>query len=339
VYSIQVIYPKPKFMKKLKFIGVDISKATLDICLLDEQIQHVQIANERKAIRKFIATFKDQEQICIGMENTGRYSVTLLSELASQCFTVYVIAPLHLAKSIGLSRGKNDKIDAQRIAMFTSKNYTDLRPWQPQRQVVTQLQLLLTERKRLVSWISELKTSVKELAVFEKSFALKTALSANKQMMKAAEKNMGKVDMAIDELIKNDPQLAAQASHITSVGGVGRVLCCYLIVRTNEFKNINEPRKLACYAGVVPFEHTSGSSIRGRTRLSYYADKELKKLLHLSAMSVIRLKGELRDYYQRKVAEGKNKMSVLNAVRNKLIHRICAVVNQKRNYKPLLEMS
>jgi transposase len=90
---------------------------------------------------------------------------------------------------------------------------------------------------------------------------------------------------------------------------------------------------------VVPFEHSSGTSIKGRHRLSYFADKELKKLLHLSAMSVIRLDGELKEYYQRKVAEGKNKMSVLNAVRNKLVHRICAVVNQKRNYKPVLDMS
>jgi transposase len=328
-------------MKEIKtFIGVDISKATLDICLLDDQAQHFQIANERKAIRKFIAQFKNCEnEICIGMENTGRYNIALLSELALHTFTVYVIAPLHLAKSLGLSRGKNDKIDAKRIAMFTKKNHAELKPWQPQREVITQLQLLLTERRRLVSWMRELKTAVKELAVFEKSTSLKTALTVNKQMMKATEKNLEKVEKAIDELIINDSQLTEQTGYITSVRGVGKILCCYLIVRTNEFRNINEPRKLACYAGVVPFEYSSGTSIRGRQRLSYFADKELKKLLHLSAMSVIRLDGELKDYYQRKVADGKNKMSVLNAIRNKLVHRICAVVNQKRNYKTVLVMS
>jgi transposase len=328
-------------MKELKtFMGVDISKTTLDIYLLGQQERHVQIANERKAIRKFITQFKDQEnEICIGMENTGRYNVALLSELASHAFIVYVIAPLHLAKSLGLARGKNDKIDARRIAVFTRKNYAELKPWQSQRAAVTQLQLLLTERKRLVSLISELKTSGKELEVFEKSTALKTAFSVNKQMRKAAEKGLQTVERAIDELITGDAQLTQQANHITSVRGVGKILFCYLIVRTNEFRNINEPRKLACYAGVVPFERSSGTSIKGRHRLSYFADKELKKLLHLSAMRVIRLDGELKDYYQRKVAEGKNKMSVLNAVRNKLVHRICAVVNQKRNYTPVLEMS
>ena len=68
-------------------------------------------------------------------------------------------------------------------------------------------------------------------------------------------------------------------------------------------------------------------------------DKELKKLLHLSAMRVIQLDGELKEYYQRKVAEGKNKMATLNAIRNKLIHRVCAVVKQKRNYVPDLFLS
>ncbi|WP_246082180.1 IS110 family transposase [Spirosoma lacussanchae] len=101
---------------------------------------------------------------------------------------------------------------------------------------------------------------------------------------------------------------------------------------TDEFKNFAEPKKLACHAGVAPFEHSSGSSIRGRSRVNQHARKRLKFLFHLAAMSAIRVKGELQTYYQRKVAEGKNKMSILNAVRNKLIHRICAVVKRKQKY-------
>lgn len=95
-----------------------------------------------------------------------------------------------------------------------------------------------------------------------------------------------------------------------------------------------------CHAGVAPFEHRSGSSVRGKTRVSHHARKRLKSLFHLAAMSSIRAKGELRDYYQRKVGEGKNKMLVLNAVRNKIIHRIYAVVRRgekyDKNYLPTL---
>ena len=77
---------------------------------------------------------------------------------------------------------------------------------------------------------------------------------------------------------------------------------------------------------------TSGSSVRGRTKVSVYADKVLKKVLHMAAMRASTLEGELRDYYLRKVNEGKNKMSVLNALRNKLIHRIIAVINRNQPY-------
>jgi transposase len=93
---------------------------------------------------------------------------------------------------------------------------------------------------------------------------------------------------------------------------------------------------------VAPFEHSSGSSVRagppgGRSRVSQHARKRppggpVKFLFHLAAMSAVRVKGELQVYYQRKVAEGKNKMSVLNAVRNKIIHRICAVVRRGEKY-------
>ena len=97
-------------------------------------------------------------------------------------------------------------------------------------------------------------------------------------------------------------------------------------------KDFNEPKQLACHAGVAPFEHRSGSSVRGRTRVNQHARKKLKVLFHLGALAAVRVKGELRNYYERKVGEGKNKMLVLNAVRNKLIHRICAVVKRGEKY-------
>jgi len=110
-----------------------------------------------------------------------------------------------------------------------------------------------------------------------------------------------------------------------------------VIVATNEFEKISEVKKLACYAGIAPFEHTSGTSIRGKTRVSKLANMTLKKLLTLAAMSAIKWNEEIKVYYKRKVAEGKNKMSVLNAVRNKLISRIFACVKNKRMYQKVYQ--
>ncbi|SKC10937.1 Transposase IS116/IS110/IS902 family protein, partial [Soonwooa buanensis] len=93
------------------------------------------------------------------------------------------------------------------------------------------------------------------------------------------------------------------------------------------------------YAGVAPFEYSSGSSIYRKPRVSTMADKELKKVLHLAALSSIRLKNDLAIYFQRKVAEGKNKMSILNAIRNKIIHRIYALIKNESVYNFNLHMS
>ena len=127
---------------------------------------------------------------------------------------------------------------------------------------------------------------------------------------------------------------------MVSVPGVGPVIATELLVVTNEMQTINEPKKLACHAGVAPFEYRSGSSIRGKTKVSHQARKRLKSLIHLGTMSAIQVAGDLQDYYVRKLKEGKPPMLVLNAARNKLIHRVCAVVRRgqkyDKNYAPAL---
>lgn len=105
-----------------------------------------------------------------------------------------------------------------------------------------------------------------------------------------------------------------------------------MIVKTKGFTDIKTARKMACYSGVAPFDHRSGSSIYHKPRVSIIADKELKKVLHLAALSTIRLDNDLAKFYKRKVEQGKNKMSVLNAIRNEIIHRIYAIIKNNSVY-------
>ena len=120
---------------------------------------------------------------------------------------------------------------------------------------------------------------------------------------------------------------------VTSVKGVGMVLCVQLLVYTHAFTRLQNSRQLACYAGVAPFEHTSGSSIKGRTHTSNFANMTLKSSLHLAAISSIQHNPDLKKYYHRKVLEGKSKMSVINAVRAKLLYRVLAVVKRGTPYQ------
>ena len=143
----------------------------------------------------------------------------------------------------------------------------------------------------------------------------------------------------MSELIASDAELSRLFGIITSVQGVGAVTATQILISTNEFRDIKDPKKYACYAGVAPFARESGI-FRGKARVSHMANKRSKTLLHMSALVAISHNKELREFYERKVEEGKNKMSVINAVRNKIILRIFACVNQNRkydkNYSPTL---
>jgi transposase len=104
------------------------------------------------------------------------------------------------------------------------------------------------------------------------------------------------------------------------------------MVYTKMFTKFKTGRQLACYCGVAPFEHTSGTSVRGKTGVSRFANSDLKSTVHMAAISSVQHNPDLKAYYERKVKEGKNKMSAINAVRNKLLLRIVAVVNRKTPY-------
>ena len=158
-------------------------------------------------------------------------------------------------------------------------------------------------------------------------------------MIKKLDDQTNAIEKKIEEIIKEDDVLQRQSKLIQSVPGAGKVLTWTMLAKTEAFTLITEPRKMACYSGVVPFDNRSGTSVFHRPRVSFFADKQIKTVLHLGAMSAIRLENDLSEYYQRKVAEGKNKMSVLNAVRNKIIHRIFAVIKNDAPYQKHLVLS
>jgi transposase len=225
-----------------------------------------------------------------------------------------------------------DSIDAQRIAEYAFRFRDQLRLWEPPRQVVQKLALLSAARQRLISVYNQLAGPLTEQQGFIDPTLQKQLSRSCQASLSALTKDRKAIEQAIDALIEADPRLSQLFELVMSVPGIGTATATEIVIATNEMKAITDPKKMACHAGVAPFNYQSGSSIRGRPGVSQHARKRLKSLFHLGAMSAIRMKGELQDYYQRKVKEGKNKMLVLNAVRNKLIHRVYAVVARGEKY-------
>ena len=322
------------------FIGIDVSKNWLDFTVMEKNqvLMHKQVENSPNSVKLFFKELKSCKgyklsDTLVCMEHTGIYNNYLLSYLSEMKANICLESGLHIKQSSGLKRGKNDKVDSQRIALYAYKNCEEIKLWQPKRDLLIKLHRLTALRDRLLNVLKQLKTPLKEAVGFVNKKDLAHSAAFCKSSIAAATKDLKKLEDEIKSLIKADPELNRLFNLITSVTGVGVVTATEMIITTNEFKSISCHKKYACYSGVAPFEHQSGSSIRGKTRVSSMGNKNVKKLLHLAALSASICKGDMKNYFDRKVAEGKNKMLILNAVRNKIIARVFACVKQNRMYE------
>jgi transposase len=322
------------------FVGVDVSKSTLDLAVMGdgELVIEEKIANEAKALRGFIRGLVSKQgvsldRVVVCMEHTGIYNAIALEVFWKKGVRICVEPALRIKQSQGMTRGKTDQIDARRIASYAAKNLQELVFWRPQRLVIQKMQALLSLRQRLLKTKVQLEVPLRESVGFLDESIAKELRQCNRAPLTSIKKSLKQVEEMLHRIVLNDSCVATQVEQITSVPGLGIITAANMIVATGEFTRIKESKKFACYAGVAPFEYSSGSSVRGRTRVSNLANMNIKTLLHLSAMAAIKSNYEIRDFYQRKVAQGKNKMSVINAVRNKLISRAFACVNQGRLYQ------
>lgn len=325
------------------FVGIDISRNKIDVAVIvdykKEKIYQAEFSKDKKgmgALLKWLkglgAMFDNETLVC--MEHTGIYSRVMVEWLTTYSCLLCVEMAINIIRSLGLQRGKNDKVDARRIALYAYKNHEELRIWKQPRPVITQLKDLLTVRNRLVKAKKMLTVPANEQKAIGLKSGVANRLVTAQASVRAIEADIQKLEEAIQDLIQNDEGLKNLFDRITSVPGIGPITACYLICYTNEFQSISEAKKLACYCGIAPFEHTSGTSLRGKPRVSHMANKTLKTLLHMGALGAIKSDQQLKDYYKRKTEEGKPKLKVLNAIKNKMIHRVTAVVNNNRKFIP-----
>lgn len=223
---------------------------------------------------------------------------------------------------------ENDKADALDIAFYAITHLHKLKLCTIAEDSIMRLQLLYSEREKVMKAIHILQSS-SEVTNFLPKEVIKGVIAINKKAIVNLKISLKEIEKAIMLLVKANEQINNCFKLATSVPGVGTQSAIYLIIKTRCFTKFKNWRKLACYAGIAPFEYSSGSSIKGRTKLSHMADKRMKSLLNMAALSAKRIDREIGDYYDRKVKEGKNKMLVMNAVRCKILSRIFAVIERK----------
>jgi transposase len=191
--------------------------------------------------------------------------------------------------------------------------------------------MLYVTRERLVRHKAALLNAVGEYENIGLS-ASDLIIATQTRVIKSFEKEIEKLQDEMDQIIEMNPSIKHNMHLLQSIKGVGKVVSIATIIKTKNFTRFPNARKFACYCGTAPFEHTSGTSIRGKTKVSHLADKSMKSLLDLSAKIAIQYDKELREYYLRRTENGKSKMSTINIVRNKILYRMFAVVKRQTPY-------
>ena len=323
-------------------IGIDVSKEKLDFCLQkgEKVEQEYELANTIQSIKSSLKiVLKEQKcnvsDILLCAEYTGQYTYPLCCVCEELGMNLWLENPAQIKHSSGVQRGKNDRLDARKIATYAFRFQDKARLFSlPQKhiaslkQLVSERDMYLCDKGKYQGQLTDQKRFMSKEDYVKKSKRLK-------RQIRELEVSISEIEQEIERLIDDDQTLSQQHKLLRSIDGIGERTAVKMIVETNAFKDFSNARQFCCHAGVTPFQYTSGSSIRSPNRVSHRADKSIKALLHMAALAVsTRAKsGELREYYLRKVAEGKSRMSVLNAVRAKLILRMFAVIRNNTFYE------
>lgn len=320
-------------------IGIDVSKETLDFAVLleGEKLIHMRVSNDKKGIQEFYNKLRQQvvldvERWFFCLEHTGVYCNPMLEYASKNNLAIWMVDAKKIKAFHGVERAKTDKVDALKIAEYAYVKGHKAVLWEPTRPVISRLKALLKCRERLVDTKKRLSVALVEKEFDDRDWA-KEHEKLVRPIISKTEKQIKEIEKKIEHLINQDDQLKKNYELAASVTGVGLIVASNMLVVSGEFKKISDPRKMACHCGVAPFKKQSGTSVKGRAKVSHQADKSMKTLLNLAARSAVKCEGELRDFYLRKINEGKNKMAILNAVRNKIIHRIFACIRDNRKYE------
>lgn len=325
------------------YLGIDVSKLTFDLALLtvknDEKQEMVstQFDNNAAGLKAFHSYLVEQgvtfdQNTLLVIENTGIYHRLIWEFCTNHGLPLYIGNAADLKWSFGITRIKNDKVDGKRLCNYACKNQEDLKPTPGLNKSFITLKDLLSNRSKLISQKNAIKQTLKELKTSNDKLTQKMMETINKAALDGLKKSIQLIETEMRKIVKADADVLANYNLMITVPGVGEITAIFILCCTNNFAIKTSGKQLASYAGVVPCERSSGTSVKGRSKVSHMANKELKSILSMGALSAVTAYPEFGDYYNRKIKEGKKHLQVMNAIKNKMLLRVVAVVNSKTPY-------
>lgn len=266
--------------------------------------------------------------VCV--ENTGVYSEALCYQLHEHGYQLALLDPRTVWKAFGDGQPKNDPLDSQKIAEYGFRYADKLQIWQPQAVIVEQIRVILSTREQLVQQKTATQNTRSTLS--RKVIQTPAANRALEATLHHLKTQIDALEAELRRLIKTHPSIMQGVSLLMTAPGVSWLLSGHFVVLTAGFTEVPNYRTMAQYLGISPNEHTSGTSVRKRTRSRRYGPATIRKLLHLAARSLRTHEASSRRYFLEKTAEGKPKRLVLNNIANKLLKRLCAMLRSGTPY-------
>jgi len=312
-------------MNKYKEIfGIDISKGVFDC--YGSKVGHLQFENNASGFNKFLKELPKASLIV--MEATGYYHYRLAQFLHKKGVTVSVVNPLSVKRFIQmkLAKVKTDKSDAKAICEYGQINQV------PLYNALTDVQSECLQLFRLLDSYIKKRTATKNKLHGEEALGIpsKYVYSSLKRNLKHLDKEIAGIDYKLLSLVKQDQQ--SQLTLLTSIPGIGLKTALFLIVVTDGFQKFEKASQLCSYVGITPTIRESGSSVRGRSRISKVGNRKLRNLLFLCAFNACKYNKACREIYERIVNKGKSKKLALIAVANKLLKQAFAIAKSGRPY-------
>jgi len=312
------------------FLGIDISKKDFHVVLLKEErgLKPKKFTNDTAGFENLNKWLKKSgvEELHACMEATSIYGDALAKFLYEAGYQVSVVNPARIkgfAKS-ELLRTKTDSVDAALIARFCAAIKPSL--WKPTPLEVKELQALLRRLESLTEMYQQEENRLET--------ATETVAKLTRAHLDYIKQQQAEIKKMISDHFDQHPHLKQQRELLTSIPGIGEQTAAVLLAEVGRIEDYKNARQLAAYAGLTPCERSSGTSVRGKTRLSCTGNVRLRKALYMPAVVAMRCNPLLKAVSERLLGRGKVKMQVIGALMRKLVHLAFGILKSQKPFDP-----
>lgn len=322
-------------------VGIDVAQNELVVCLgrIHEDLTTEQYANKTFVNKEsgFIALtgwvkkmMKEQSAVRYVMEATGVYHEKLAYYLDDQGLDVSIVLPNKISNYFRTLDVKTvtDKTSSEAIAQFGLER--QLESWKRPKEIFKKLRQIARERDQVVAE----RTLVKNQLHAEQTEADPNAntLKRLKKRIALLDRQEKEIKKEIEGLIKQDKEVAQTVNRISTIPGIASLTAATILAETNGFELVRNRRQLASYAGFDVKEKLSGTSVKGKPRISKKGNKYLRKAMHMPALAAIRHSEQFKSLYTRLVSKHGIKMKAAVAVQRKLLELAYTLYKTRSEY-------